>query len=130
MIVSREYIPFRTLIDQHDKGGELFIKLCKKSYPRNMWERAYLQLADYSLYQREMEWGFLKMGELIEGFQLLDQTEPYETGYTLNDVCTADVIKRDSTTLTLLLRTGDNKRNSIVGILTVPVSSEKYAALK
>ena len=54
MIVRREFIPFRTLISNHDSGGDLFIKLCKKAYPEDMWEHCFLMLNDYALYQREM----------------------------------------------------------------------------
>ena len=128
MIVSREYIPFRTLIEQYDKGGELFIKLCKKSYPRNMWERAYLWLADYALYQREMEWGFSGICELIEGFHKLDQDDPYETGYDLNQACTAEIIQMNEHTMTLLLYTGEENKKAIVGVIEVPINIDKAQA--
>ena len=119
MIISREYIPFRTLIDKYDKGGELFIKLCKEAYPKDMWERAYLQLSDFALYQREMEWGFHKIADLVEGFRELDESEPYDTGYDLHDAQTADILWSSETTMTLLLRTGEAQGREIVGLIEI-----------
>ena len=119
MIISREYIPFRTLIDKHDKGGDLFIKLCKKAYPKDMWERAYLQLSDFSLYQREMEWGFHKIVDLIEGFHKLDENEPYDTGYDLHDAQTADILWSSENSMMLLLRTGETQGRKIVGLIEI-----------
>ena len=119
MIVSREYIPFRTLIDNYDKGGALFTKLCKKAYPKDMWERAYLQLSDYALYEREMSWAFHGIGDLIEGFRKLDESDPYETGYDIHDARTADILWRSENSMTLLLRAGAEKGNAIVGVIEV-----------
>ena len=119
MIVSREYIPFRTLIEKYDQGGELFIKLSKKAYPAYMWEQCFLQLSDFSLYQREMAWAFRGIQDLIEGFQKLDQEDPYETGYDLQDARTADILWENKNTLMLLLRTGEERGREIVGVIEV-----------
>ena len=117
MIISREYIPFKTLVTERDKGGELFTRLCKEAYPEDMWNVAYLMLGDYALYQREMEWGFRRMRDLIEGFRKLDEEDPYETGYDLKDAHTADVIWRDENTMMFLLRTSAERGHAIVGIV-------------
>lgn len=119
MIISREYIPFRELISKHDKAGELFTALCKESYPEDMWARVYLELSDYALYQREMSWAFRKIRQLIEGFQKLDEEDPYDTGYDMEDARTADILWSGEGTMTLLLRTGADNGNNIVGIKEV-----------
>lgn len=125
MIVSREYVPFRKLISRHDKAGDLFIKLSKKAYPADMWEQCFLDLCDYSLYQREMEWAFCGIGKLIEGFQKIDEDDPYDTGYELEDAATADIIGIDGNTITLLLRTSADRGNDLVGVITVENKSIK-----
>lgn len=119
MVIRREYIPFKTLVTRHDRGGELFTRLCKENYPKDVWNVAYLTLSDYALYQRDMGWGFRRMGDLIEGFQKLDEEDPYETGYGLSDARTADVIWRNESTMILLLRTGAEDGNAIVGAIEV-----------
>ena len=119
MIVSREYIPFRELIEKSDKGGTLFIKLCKKAYPAGEWARAFLVLSEYALYQREMSWAFHGLGDLIDGFQKLDLEDPYDTGYELNDARTADILWQDENSMTLLLRTGEERGKDIVGVIEV-----------
>lgn len=125
MIVSREYIPFRKLIFCHDKGGELFTKLCQKAYPSYLWAEAYLMLSEYALYQREMDWAFHGIEKLIDGFRELDEKEPYETGYDLHDADTADILWQDETSMKLLLRTRKRGSNEIVGVIEVPLALEK-----
>lgn len=119
MIISREFVPFRTLIESCDKGGELFVEICKKTYPEEQWGCALLRLSGFSLYQRDMSWGFRGIGELIDGFCKLDESDPYETGYDLNDARTADILWCDEGSMTLLLRAGDNEGKAIVGMVEV-----------
>ena len=119
MIVSREYVPFKVLILGGDKGGELFTTLLKKSYPSEVWEQVYLQLTEFSLYERDMDWSFYHIGELLEGFRKLDQEEPYDTGYSLQDSQTAEVLEVDEKTIKLLLRTGKEQNQSIIGVIEV-----------
>ena len=123
MIVKREYIPFRELILHRDKAGKLFTKLCKKAYPADMWEEAYIHLLDYALYQRDMGWAFHGIGDLIDGFRMLDEEEPYDTGYEIRDAQTADILYCDEKEMTLLLRTGESDEKNIVGIIKVPISA-------
>lgn len=123
MIVSREYIPFRTLISQHDKAADLFIKLSKKSYPADMWAQCFLDLSDYALYQRQMEWAFRGIKELIDGFRKLDEEDPYDTGYELEDAASAEVLRVDGNEMKLLLRTSEEQGSEIVGVITVNAQS-------
>lgn len=119
MVVSREYVPFRELISQHDKAADLFIKLSKKSYPADMWAQCFLDLCDYALYQRQMEWAFCGIRELIDGFRKLDEEDPYDTGYELDDAATAEVLCVDGNTMKLLLRTCEEQGSKLVGVITV-----------
>lgn len=123
MIIRREYVPFRELILRRDKGGKLFTKLCKKAYPADMWEEAYIHLIDYALYQRDMGWAFRGIRDLIEGFEKLDEEEPYETGYEISDAHTAEIIWCNETNMTLLLRSGKPKEGNVVGVIKVPLSA-------
>ena len=123
MIIGREYVTFKELILREDKGGKLFTKLCKKSYPPDMWEKAYIMLSDYALYQRDMGWAFCKIRELIEGFEKLDKEEPYETGYEMCDARSADILWCNENEIKLLLRTGTPEEGHVVGIIKVQVSA-------
>lgn len=123
MIVSREYVPFRKLISQHDKAADLFIKLSKKSYPADMWAQCFLDLCDYALYQREMGWAFRGIRELIDGFRKLDEEDPYDTGYELEEAVSAEVLQIDGSTMKLLLRTSEEQGSELVGVITVNAQS-------
>ena len=126
MIIRRYYIPFRDLITSEDKGGDLFIKLCKKAYPAHMWERAFLSLSNFALYEREQGWAFHGIEKLIEGFRKLDKEDPYDTVFTLEDARSADILTKDGNTLTLLLRTGEFHNNDIVGLVKVDISNQGW----
>ena len=126
MIISREYIPFRDLIASDDKGGDLFIELCKKAYPAGMWERAFLSLSNFALYEREQWWAFHGIEKLIEGFRQLDKEDPYDTVFTLENAKSADILFKDGNTMTLLLRTGELHNNDIVGLITVDMSNQGW----
>lgn len=116
MIISREYVKFKHLVDQNDPGGKLFMKLLQKTYPKERWNEAYTMLKNYCLYQREMEWGFRNIGELIEGFKKIDNEEPYDNGYSSEDIWAAEVLRHDGDTITLLLTTAPKKNRKIVAV--------------
>lgn len=66
-----------------------------------------------------MDWAFRGIGDLVEGFRKLDQEDPYETGYNLQDARTADVLWKSENSMTLLLRSGDADGRQIVGVIEV-----------
>ena len=119
MIISREFVPFRRLVECGDKGGILFQKLCKKVYPEDMVEEAYRFLLDRSLYQREMEWGFRGIGELIEGFRKLDEKEPYDNGYSFDDVWGSELYRKYDDKAIILLLTGMDEKSEVVRVIEI-----------
>ena len=116
MIISREYVRFSKLVESRDPAGKLFMELLKKTYPKDRWDEAYSMLKDYCLYQREMEWGFCHIGELIKGFQQIDHEHPYDNGYSLADIWGSEVLRNDGETITLLLTTSCNEEFEIIAI--------------
>ena len=119
MIISREYVTFRRLIESGDKGGKLFEKLLKKAYPEDMWDEARKMLLDQCLYQREMGWAFRGIGKLIEGFQKLDEESPYDNGYAMEDIWDAEVLYNEDGVVTLLLFNGRNADREIVKVAQI-----------
>lgn len=47
------------------------------------------------LYQREMEWCLDTIGDIIDGFEKLDEESPYDNGYSYEDVNDVDIVWRD-----------------------------------
>ena len=119
MIIKREFVTFRRLIESNDPGGKLFMDLFRKSYPEDMWDEVYRILIDQCLYQREMGWAFHGIGELIDGFTKLDQEQPYDNGFTLNDVWTGEVLYRDDASVTMLLINNAMGQKSIVKVVEI-----------
>lgn len=103
MIISREYVTFRRLVDSKDPAGQLFMELFHKSYPRERWDEIFEMLQDQCLYQREMGWAFSGIGKLIEGFKELDQSTPYDNGLTLADTTDSEVMWCDENSATIHL---------------------------
>lgn len=103
MIISREYVTFRRLINSGDPAGELYIELFRKSYPEEYWDKFYERTLDACLYQRDMGWGFTKIAELIKGFKKLDRTHPYDNGLSFADVTDTEILDKDENGITLLL---------------------------
>lgn len=119
MIVSREYVPFRTLIESNDPAGQFFIDLLHETYPEDMWDEALKMLLDQCLYQREMEWGFIGIRKLIDGFKKFDKELPYDNGYDVEDIWDAQIIDHDGKTLTVLFKTVNNNEQKIVAVKKV-----------
>ena len=116
MVIAREYVTFKHLVDQKDPGGKLFMELLQKTYPEERWDEAYNMLKNLCLYQREMEWGFHNIRELIEGFKKIDAENPYDNGYAYEDVWAAEVLDNDGDNITLLLTTARTKNRKIVAV--------------
>ena len=103
MIIKREYVTFRRLINSGDPAGRLFVELFHKAYPKERWDEIYEMLVDQCLYQREMGWAFLNIGELIKGFENLDLNQPFDNGFSFEDVTDSVVVWRDENSITLHL---------------------------
>lgn len=121
MIISREYVTFKRLVEQNDSGGKLFMELLRKTYPKERWDEAYKMLKNYCLYQREMEWGFRNIRELIDGFKKLDTEEPYDNRYAPEDIWSAEVLQNDGGTITLLFTTSTKKNREIVAVKQIKI---------
>ena len=119
MIISREYVTFRKLLDSNDPAGEFFMECLRESYPENLWDEAYAFLADLCLYQREMEWGFHGIGKLIKGFKKFDKELPYDNGYSMKDVWYTELLSNDDGKLVVLLFNKRGKDRAVVKVAKI-----------
>ena len=103
MIISREYVTFRTLVESGDEGGKIFMEKFRESYDEFMWDEVWEKLADQCLYQREMSWSFYKIGDVIDAFESLDKTNPFDNGCTFESVNDVEIGYRDEKSITLRL---------------------------
>ena len=95
MIISRQYVTFRQLLNSGDEAGSFFMEKVHESYPENVWNDVWNMLSDQCMYQRDMGWAFAKLGDVIEKFEELDKEKPYDNGCTYEDVFEAEVIASD-----------------------------------
>ena len=119
MIISRTYVTFRQLVNSGDEAGTYFIEKLHESYPENMWDDVWNGLADLCLYQREMDWAFLKLGEVIEKFEKLDIEKPYDNGCTYEDITEAEIVYKDEDCVKLHLIANKWDEKIIVKIVDV-----------
>ena len=119
MIISRQYVTFRRLVEGGDPGGKLFMDMLRQSYPDDMWDEIYAMLADQCLYQREMGWAFTKLGDVIVGFEKLDQEQPYDNGFTFDDIWEGEVLHSDEKAVTMLLINNSWGVKSIVKVVEI-----------
>ena len=119
MIISRKYVTFRRLVEGGDPGGKLFMDLFRKSYPKKRWQELYDMLADQCLYQREMGWCFTEILALIEGFEKLDNEQPYDNGFTFEDVWAGEVLYSEENAVTMLLINNAWGTKSIVKVVEI-----------
>ena len=124
MIIERQYVTFRNLINSGDPAGKFFVEKFKESYPQEDWERIGEMLADQCLYQREMGWCFYKIGDVIEMFEQLDKESPFDNGCTYEDVNDFDIRYRDEHMMVmhLISRTQDVK--TVVQVVTLKNNSK------
>lgn len=103
MIISREYVTFRTLVASGDEGGKIFMEKLRESYDKSMWDEVWEKLADQYLHQREMSWAFYKLGDVIEAFERLDKEVPFDNGFTYEDVNDTEIVWRDENSVVIHL---------------------------
>lgn len=86
MIIERKYVPFCVLINRDKEAWAIFEKAFNESYPPEDRERIWPMLMPQCLFERDMGWCFSKIGDIIEGFEKLDQEKPYDNGLSYRDV--------------------------------------------
>ena len=93
MIIKREYVPFWKLKVDDKEAGEIFDKAFNESFANyDGKEELYQRFMNLSLYQREMDWAFYKIGDLIDGFEKLDIEKPYDNGFDFSDVNKIEIV--------------------------------------
>lgn len=103
MIIERKYVPFCVLFNRDKDAWTIFEKAFNETYPPNERNRIMEMLLPLCLYQKEMGWCFNKLGDVIEGFEMLDAERPYDNGFTYTDVNETDIVSCDNGVLTLHL---------------------------
>ena len=119
MIISRQYVTFRRLVNCGDPAGEFFVKKLSESYPQEDWERIWEMLADQCLDQREMSWCFYKLGDVIEKFEQLDKEIPFDNGYNYDDINDVSIRYRDENMIVLHLIVRMYGEETIVKVVTI-----------
>ena len=119
MIIKREYVTFRRLINSGDKGGKLFVDILKKYHDEEMQNAYICALGELCLYQREMDWALMGIDKLIEGFHKLDEEEPFDNGYTLDDVNDVDIVWKDEESIVLHLVNKFDDVSSIIKVVEI-----------
>lgn len=103
MIIERKYVPFCVLRNRDKEAWEIFEKALNESYPREGRDRSIEMLLPQCLYQKQMGWGFKKLGDVIEGFEKLDKEKPYDNGLSYKDVNEVEIVSRGDGELVLHL---------------------------
>lgn len=95
MIIEREYVPFCALYNTDKEAWDIFDKAFKESYPKEDQDRIFAMLSTQCLYQRDMGWCFVKLQDVIDGFERLDRERPYDNGLSYKDVNDTEIVWRD-----------------------------------
>ena len=126
MIISREFVVLNELLLKDKKAADIFNKAFTKSYKGlNEEERKnqYSFLLSQCLYQRVIEWAFDALLDVLEGFKCLDEEEPYDNGFTFDDVNRADVVWSDENEVRLHLIHSYYGVDSIVKVVSIKKNS-------
>lgn len=86
MTIERKYVPFCMLFHSDKEAWAIFERAFNESYPVEDRERIMANLMPQCLYERDMGWCFGKIGDVIDGFEKLDQEKPYDNGLSYKDV--------------------------------------------
>lgn len=119
MIIKRKYVSFRKLVSCGDEGGRIFIEKLHQSYDENMWDDVWNRLADQCLYQSDMSWAFTKLGDVIETFEMLDATKPFDNGFSYDDVNDTEIVMSDDNSIVLHLVYKIEGYSTIVKVVTI-----------
>lgn len=94
MIIERKYVPFGLLCERDPKSKEVFDNALNKSYREEDRDRIWTMLYHQCLYEKDMGWCFYYLNDVIEGFELLDKSNPYDNEYTLDDVNEVEIVEK------------------------------------
>lgn len=117
MIISREYVTFRQLLNSGDEAGKFFVEMLHESYPENMWDNAFDSLAEFCLFQRNMDWAFNKIGDLIVKFTELDEKSPFDNGCSYGDINDFEIELKDDDYIKYHLISNCNGNRIIVKVV-------------
>lgn len=117
MIISREYVTFRQLLNFGDEAGKFFVEMLHESYPENLWDSAFDSLADLCLYQRNMDWAFYKIGDVIDKFAELDENAPFDNGCSYEDINDFEIEFQDEHYIKYHLISNHNGNKIIVKVV-------------
>ena len=119
MIIKREYVPFGVLMQKDFESKAIFEKALKESFPEEECERVRANLFWLCLYQREMDWAFRKLGDVIEGFERLDKEKPFDNGLGYEDVNEVELVSGDEEGVVLHLLNRFDGFKTIVKVVEI-----------
>lgn len=103
MIIERKFVKFGILCERDPKAKEIFMKAFNESYREEVKEEMWANLYYQCLYERDMAWCFGKIADVIDGFELLDKSEPYDNGLTFDDITSVEIAEKEEDFLILNL---------------------------
>ena len=126
MIISREYVILNELLLKDKKAADIFNKAFAKSYnglDEEERKKQYSFLLSQCLCQRVIEWAFDALNDILDGFKQLDEEEPYDNGFTFEDVNRAEVVWSDENEVCLHLIHSYYGVDSIVKVVSIKENS-------
>ena len=103
MIIERKYVTFAKLCESDPLSKDIIERVFNESYSDYKRDEIWESLKYLCLYQRDMSWAMCKIGELLDGFDKLDKSNPYDNGYTFDDVNDAEIVYKDENSVVIHL---------------------------
>lgn len=107
MIIKREYVSFGKLMKTDKEANKIITTVFNQSYDGTLDETHKKEqcgvLMTKCLYEKEMGWGLIDLGKLIDEFERLDEVSPYDNGYSYEDVNDVKILSKSENDISLLL---------------------------
>lgn len=122
MIIKREFVPLGVLCERDSASRCIIEKAFEDSYKDFDPDRKEEQLSELRklcLYERDMSWALDKIADLVDGLAKLDREQPYDNGYTFEDVNRIEIEDYTDKELTLRLLSEFDGSATLVGFATI-----------
>jgi len=96
MIIKRKYVYFMDLVNRDPKGAEVYKEACYYNHDNKEGQRIFDLNLQYRLFETDIESGINGQAyvEMNKRFDELDNTDPYDNGFNLNDINKIEILNR------------------------------------